>query len=586
MVVMSLLMQPVLVAVKVNGTRLQDASWLALLIPLWCFGGLVLLFWGWLAVITRSKVVLFKSLEYSAWFSGSIVLACIWDGLVENVNWFIASIPFYMGILFRVLQSVEAISEGRGQQDKMITPGRHHQLIHDYRELLHQHRPVSDEEQQQNKNDNRVDDDQGTLIERFPTEDSYMEHLQNEYIIVTLNQEAFSSAVTLMQMPDDNGHVEPLSEDDLELLRIQLSEEFQALDEALKEERKNMVVWFILGISFLTQVAHKLETLSNTSWWIIFIPFWLYYGIRLLSSCFVCCCVPISGEPIVVQPRDGEDDSRDENPATQSGVSSSEVNAPASMEFASPEGDMREFMEKTTNQDLAVKEKGLDDKKSGTGKAGQDIPFGLALATEMSDAVGQADIKVESQAEKPSSNEATLPEKTDEPSGANEPEIDFEEAFHAWQQAHAESQQRAMDQQTKAISSFCWTLLQIVVVTCIVARLQDSYDGDTGFNALWILFPFFFVAGIILCCCASFIYGAGRDSLNIVVERAKGDDGEEHVAESQDTPEVDATTPSPDVSSSGAVVSAPVTEEHETCTDVATNAETSGQTDVAIDDLD
>ncbi|GKY94839.1 hypothetical protein MPSEU_000449100 [Mayamaea pseudoterrestris] len=106
---------------------------------------------------------------------------------------------------------------------------------------------------------------------------------------------------------------------------------------------------------------------------------------------------------------------------------------------------------------------------------------------------------------------------------SNEPDIDFEAAYHAWQAAHAQAEQSAMDQQVKTVRTCCSSILQLIIVCCIVGKLQDSSEGESGYDALWIIFPVFLITGIVLGCCSCFIYSANPDSVSIITERTKKD---------------------------------------------------------------
>jgi hypothetical protein len=80
-----------------------------------------------------------------------------------------------------------------------------------------------------------------------------------------------------------------------------------------------------------------------------------------------------------------------------------------------------------------------------------------------------------------------------------------------------------MEQQTKAALTCCTSVFQLIILCCIVGKLQAASDGESGYNAFIILVPVFCLVGILLCCCSCLIYSATPDSINIISERTKRD---------------------------------------------------------------
>jgi hypothetical protein len=553
---LTLLVQPILICTKVNTIlnhnnnnnnnqpsepgRLQDASWLLLLVPLWVLGGMLLTFWFILSVITSAAVVILAGLEFVAWLTGCVLLACAWDGLFPSINWYVLAIPFYLGILLRILQSVVAIREARKEQDKMISPEYQQKLMHEYRDLLHQQKPAASADDEERGHEvvapsSDADKKSDNLLEQYPTEEAYTDHLQEAYFVITLNQDAVASAITLMQLPDEHGQVHPPSEDEIELLRVHSSYEHMAMEAAIQEQRRTIYTLIAIGVTFVTLVAYKLEASASTNWWTIFTPFWVYFGVTLLNSCFMCCCVSITGDAVIVSPhhRASEDEHPSGQAANEAGADAANfVNA--SVFYAAAEGEMEEFHKVTTTSgdvdtgDQVSPHGNKDNSPSvGDSAAATEGPSTTAeVPVNQPSSEINADEHLDSSAVEP--NPVTSPVDSNEDKGSADPDIDFEEAYYNWQNAHAQSQESAMEQQSKAVGTCCASLLQLIIVCCIVGKLQDATnnDADVGYNAFWILFPVFFLTGIVLCCCSCFIYGAGRDSLNIIVDRAKGSDEE------------------------------------------------------------
>jgi hypothetical protein len=90
-----------------------------------------------------------------------------------------------------------------------------------------------------------------------------------------------------------------------------------------------------------------------------------------------------------------------------------------------------------------------------------------------------------------------------------------------------------MEARAKGQWQCCVAVFQLIVLCLAVGKLQDDYrpeqGGDdpfsTGYNAFWILFPVFLLAGILVCCCSCLIYSAGSASgLDGLVASAKKND--------------------------------------------------------------
>jgi len=87
-----LLVQPILVAVKVNhvlaqeNDGLEDAPWMAVLVPWWIFHGLYVVFWFSVSVMAppEAKVpMLLSAVEQLLWLVSLILLALRWDQTIS-----------------------------------------------------------------------------------------------------------------------------------------------------------------------------------------------------------------------------------------------------------------------------------------------------------------------------------------------------------------------------------------------------------------------------------------------------------------------------------------------------------------------
>ena len=508
-----LLLQPILIAAKVNqlnGGTLQDTSWMLILIPLWIFHASIILILLALTVFVRSKTLAFKFAEHACWFSGEIVLALVWDGSLPVTNWHVISVPFYLGLFFRILASFQTASRITREQAKMVSP---------------QHLP--------------------TLRKENEDEDAFLSRVEEEYHVVTVDPSDVLEAMSILA-PEQT-----LSDEEMEFLRVSLSPEYQALQSMVSHEYRVILNMIVFCVPFVPLVASKLQGQIDVSWWVVFVPILVYLCGKVFFSCCVCVCMPVTGNPQLVVTEDekeeGDKDGKEsgegekaveearEGGGDKDGKQANGKADPlkASTNWATAEGSMKDF-----NGESEQKE------GSGDGKA----------ATENSEPINNEN---EEASTTPAKTKTSTPEEkkndnNDKATGGNgdgstsdgadndeTPHID-EETFNAWQKAQAEAENSAMEKQAKAQGACCLASFQLIIVCLIVGKLQEDYGQEvlTGYSSFWILFPVFLVLGVVLCCCCCLIYGAGGDSsLDSLVERAKkhGDDkGEEEAVDEEE----------------------------------------------------
>eukprot|EP00797_Seminavis_robusta_P010083 Sro173_g076280.2 (445) ;mRNA; f:37993-39327 len=158
----------------------------------------------------------------------------------------------------------------------------------------------------------------------------------------------------------------------------------------------------------------------------------------------------------------------------------------------------------------------------------------------------------------------------DDDDGSIHIEVDAE-TYRAYQSAYAAAEATAMEKRVKAGQDNCVTTIRLVMVCLLVAKLELSYaaieereqnedaDVDVGFNTLWLIFPLFLVAGLMMGCCACLIYSAPDPDELMQHEGENNEEGDEE-AGGQDTPIVVAPPPEMDVPSPNEAASAQSTE--------------------------
>lgn len=240
-------------------------------------------------------------------------------------------------------------------------------------------------------------------------------------------------------------------------------------------------------------------------------PAWVYFGTQMCWNCYSCCCASISGDQIVMSgvdvPADtaGDDDEQPETPREAS-------------EFVDADSSMRKF-----NAKASVKSTDSSSKKETTTATPMDDGIRVSPAGDTTDTTTPLNNPTKASGDEDTKQEASTANDADDD---DMPEMD-EETFENLRQAYEQAENSAMEEQARAASSLCGLLFQFMIVCLIVGKLAQVDDDKIGFNTIWIIFPFFLIAGCALCCTACLIYGAGADGLDNLVERATGERAED-----------------------------------------------------------
>jgi hypothetical protein len=503
------LLQPILVAAKVNQTvrgsgALTGTPWVTLLTPLWVSHGLFLGLMLVLSTVTRQPVLVASLLEHTCWLAGEVLLARQWDrsGTALQLKWHVVSVPFYLGLVFRILSAVLVVMEMLRTQMRMISPDK----------LRADHPDWTDEQ--------------------------FMA-AEDEYCIITVDEEAVEHSVHLLTVAEEG----PVTEEDLEALRIELSPEYQATSSMIKDQSKSVLYILVFGFTFVALVASKLEDQIFVSWWTVFVPIWVYLGQSILYYLLVCCCLS-TGDPVMIIQRpqnDGDEEAgaaNDQEPAARPGPSSSS-------NFASVEGSMKEFNEQSAPE---VSKPATDTPERKAGEMRQ-CPAPASVSETPAPARDDKPPR-----ELAVASENPEPEREEDVNDVQEermPHLD-EDTFRAWQHAQEKAESSAMEKEAKASSACCLALFQLIIVCLIVGILQRDYEqpNPTGYNAMWVLFPIFLVVGLIFCLCACLIYGPAYEPESTASRPENATENED--VETGQRASDSAATPTPDATNNTA----------------------------------
>lgn len=500
-----LVLQSVILASMINAVdaQYQTQEWIYVLIPTWCYYGLIVLFWLGMLELPWRRYCTWRSFgamlaacsQHVCMFNGCFWMARYWDRATgPNINWYILSIPFYLAILFRCCCTMAAVASLRELQSKMIS-----------RENLNSQQQLTTDEP----------DKSHTIV-------------PEGYIAVTKDSSMFSGL--LLKLSDDEIQDPKM----LEVVRVESSPEYRQVDRAASTLYQSAIQLASLGSAFITLMALKLEDAFDVSFWIIFIPIWIYFLIRLYATSKPPNRVPPrSTAAITNHPQPQPNTSRALNSpsidtgtrvtATEdSGEGESDVQPvppalPMDVKSLSTGGYTAvdviidvptQSMSHDDNGSLVEKEK---DSTTPAPKPSLVDSVQLALTTEENDVEAALPL-IATINDAPSSDPPTTPaadpitvetnlNPLSAPSEDQEIEPAVSEEFERWQSVYENQEVRT--------SHFhfipCEVLFHLMIVCLIVAKLDESYENTSpevsNFNAFYILLVPFSV-GLVICCCA------------------------------------------------------------------------------------
>mmetsp|Transcript_4352 Transcript_4352/g.7786 ORF Transcript_4352/g.7786 Transcript_4352/m.7786 type:complete len:864 (-) Transcript_4352:80-2671(-) len=284
-----LALQPILIAVKVNHIRflnhdtLMGTSWFAILVPTWIFIAVV---WVFLACLVEKRAhptelkampkrvqhrqligPILNLLKWTCLFWLLLFLSLRWD---SSVSWKyrVVLIPLYFYEIFSVVKSVVEMLGVRQDIERMVT------LTYLEEHILNN--PEGDD------NDEEVDEE-APQLERFYADlnEEERDALNEDFIIVHVPPRERHG-----DEDEDDEHEESEEE------KIESSVEYKdAID--LHKDAFSMLKQIILYHTvFIGLLIAKLDApRTDWSWWLVFIPLWIQFGVGMAGNCFVCFCI-------------------------------------------------------------------------------------------------------------------------------------------------------------------------------------------------------------------------------------------------------------------------------------------------------
>jgi curved DNA-binding protein len=448
------LLQPILVCVKINqelegSGALANTAWTLVLFPWWILCFLYLLLSLLVTLLIGCDLVpLVNFIGTLSSTVGQVLLALRWDQTLTQ-DYVLIFIPFYVAMALRWLGHFLVMRRMSYDILHMITI-------------------------------EKLEEDLGKSYQDLTEEEQ--EELGKEFIIVHVPTD----------MPTEN-----LENSDF----VKLSPEYQGAMEAYYQAFAALVTGILFGTPLVVMIVLKVDYVFNGSWWVVFIPVWIYLGVQLLWNCYSCCCSAV-GEPIIIIAPDAPHEVEEEEeikPAQAKDVEG----------FVDPKSSFSQFSKSAETCES------ISDTKSNKAEDKAFKAVNQSLNMPASDPAASMTQPVTSDAA-----DVAIDNNQDDGEHA---EMD-EETYNKFHQAYQQAEANAAEAQAKAASNMCPLLFQLVMMCLVVGKLDQDVpdDGEIGYNALWIIFPIFLVAGCTLCCWACLIYGAGLEGLDHLVERAAG----------------------------------------------------------------
>jgi len=497
------LLQPILVCAKVdqmlekNGGALENASWVALLIPFWIFS----VFYALLLVIGKAVLPL---LQWIWLVVGVLFLTLKFD---KVLSWDYAAlfIPFYIWMLLRLVDAYNYIRGVRADMSKMATIEYIEKFV------------INETRQDEDGND--IEDQLHRTYNDLNEEER--DDINKAYIIVHVPPKA--------QAPGDD---EDDEEDDFD--RIERSPEYQEAKARHEHASKLIQRLFIPEIPLLILIIVQLDGNKNWNWGLTFLPLWIAMFFECCGGCYGFFCTSalahIEVQEAMADHFEKEKEAKKNDNGEDAKKNDGEENKLESNKTEG--GGCAEINETSDGTRLEVASAAKSEPSNAEGKTGIDTAISIesplnTQTTNGESEAGEADIK------------------SDEPEEGDEDD-DFmfemdEDTFNFYQQAEVEAENKATEAQSKAISSFCNIIFQIIIAALFVTKLNQVYeerdeatmDGTNSFSTFWILFPFLLISGCVICCFGCAIFGAANIDNAMSSEEASenNDQGDEETAE-------------------------------------------------------
>jgi hypothetical protein len=313
-VVLIVLLQPILIAVRVNGNdTLESVPWIYIGIPSWIMACFYLLIWIGITIRTLKKPtakittaisqfeqdsrwtgLILSIISTIAWWLGAMILTLKWD---ETIDWDYnsISIPFYVAVGMSILQDLLELQRFHQARASMVSAeylrlheNYEYQEHHQYQQEFH---PASSSDPELHP-ENEDDDDEAELRKR--------QEILQKYIVITTTTTPQAERLLLQAIREQHqnslssatptaSEQEQHEQELLEEIRVQTSPEYKATTKIVRKLYRSIGSRILTHVTTIALITAKVQDDIIISWWIVFLPIWISVGFPMLQSCLVCC---------------------------------------------------------------------------------------------------------------------------------------------------------------------------------------------------------------------------------------------------------------------------------------------------------
>jgi DnaJ domain len=419
------------------------------------------------------------------------------EGDTDNTNWIHVAIPFYGTIVFIILRNVISLQQIRYVQSCMISST--HSILVDVATGdvdNNGFRPV----------DSAPDINNNNTISGL----SKKKMIKQNYLVVQPDPEKLQIALAVvrqmkMTLPDNDDLA--ITDDEMEYIRVQCSDEHDIMERMKKEYYQSITTFVLIHVTQLTLILCQIQhTISAKSWYIVFLPLLIHIGLPLLR----CSCYYRSGmsSDDTDDYNNDDDHHRDNGPpstATANHADGAATNHSGSHDIVDIENDIDIPAVDPSDPVLVSTTTPLENTTTTTSTSNEENhwnvpnisnPPTMDATTTGTTATTESTSKSTSNDNQPNNTSSSSPRP---PSSPPEEENDHDGSYMKLDYDEHERDQRG--------PACCF----LVMLILIIAKLEQSYpadnndnDDDGSFNAMWILFPLFLLSGcivLLLTCC-------------------------------------------------------------------------------------
>ena len=325
----------------------------------------------------------------------------------------------------------------------------------------------------------------GRSMEDLPEEEQ--DDLMKAFLVVSVDPEFVPPA-------------EDLTIEELEEEKVASSPEFESATEIYNTTFYGLSSSLIFGSIFMILLTMKLDDSLNSgaNWWVVFSPFWIERGGRLILCLYKCCCSAISGEEVVLYAGEDFPAQFEADGSNEEELNGDDIEATAEKEEISDGNGTNVFPE---SNGTSVKDvnKGKNENKNAASTGGNVETCDKPSASSSADDNVGSDCGSTNDGDTDDNDKIHLDQDT----------------YDAFQSAYHEAEKTAQQERSQSCTEACVLIFQIILLALVVAKIEKNFDSvdpnDVGFNVFWILFPFFLIFGLTLCCCAILIFGAAPE---------------------------------------------------------------------------